>query len=142
VELLLPYTKVSLTYVAADFRDSLINIERGSAQHFTANIQAIVDQLLSPDSPLSSPAPWSPPAVAYFSLYDRVFLSYSMESADTWYMALAALGTTLIIGQGWVKKWKVGLVALVGTPLGMIVGIASANAVAFAMVALDRSLSW
>ncbi|WVQ99736.1 hypothetical protein IAU59_006878 [Kwoniella sp. CBS 9459] len=123
-------------------KDSLNYIERGSAQHFASNIQSIVDYLLSPASPLLKAETWSPPDMVYFSLFDRVFFHYSMDKADGVYMALAAVALALVIKNLRAKRWKAFVVALIGSPLGMIGGILSANFLAGILVLSDRGQTW
>ena len=121
-------------------KDRLEYIERGSAQHFASNMMAVVDHLLSPSSPLSSD--FSPPDMVYYSLYDRVFFMWSMETATSAYLVLASFATALSLNRLDWTQWKVIVTAVVGTPLGVIMGIASANAVAGFMVYNGKSLSW
>ncbi|WWD16981.1 hypothetical protein CI109_101415 [Kwoniella shandongensis] len=124
-------------------RDTLEHIERGSAQHFGSNIMAIVDYLLSPESPLLKREEWSPPDVVYLALYDRLFFKYSMDRADGVYTALAALAAGITLRNLGTKKWKPFVVALIGTPLGMIGGLATANILAAVLSAVGKGqLCW
>ncbi|WVF71126.1 hypothetical protein IAT40_005923 [Kwoniella sp. CBS 6097] len=123
-------------------KDSLKYVERGSAQHFANNIQSIVDYLLSPSSPLLKTEKWSPPDMVYFSLFDKVFFHYSMEKADGVYVALAAVALALVVKNLRAKRWKAFVVALVGTPLGMIGGILSANFLAGVLLLSGRGQTW
>jgi hypothetical protein len=133
------HTRKYVVYDLADIRDCLANIERGSAQHFAGNTMAIVDYLLSPASPLHKET-WTPPNTVYFSLYDRVFFHWSMQTADSVYAALAALTLAVMFAE--VQVWKVFGLALLATPLGIVAGAASANAVAAAMVWLGKGQAW
>lgn len=123
-------------------KDRLDQIEPGAAQHFANNIQAILDHLLSPASPLHSDEPWSPPDMVYLSLYDRLFFSWSMEAATKAYSAITAAVVALIVARVQWGQWKAYVLALLGNPLGQVAGIVSANLVASVMVVLGRSLSW
>lgn len=123
-------------------KDILENIEKGSAQHFSANVLAIVDYLLSPESPLRNDKPWSPPDVVYMSLYDRIFLHWTMASANYAYVAIATVIATLAIANTRRDGVRAFIVAFVGAPLGTVAGIVSANIVAGAMVLINRKLTW
>ncbi|KAK8864706.1 hypothetical protein IAR55_001960 [Kwoniella newhampshirensis] len=123
-------------------RDTLEHIERGSAQHFGSNIMAIVDYLLSPESPLLMREAWSPPDVVYLALYDRLFFQYSMNKADGIYTALAALAAGITLRNLGRRSWKPFLVALIGTPLGMIGGLVSANILAGVLSAVGKGQLW
>ncbi|KAL0245460.1 hypothetical protein I308_104589 [Cryptococcus tetragattii IND107] len=124
------------------FRDTVKHLQKGTAQHFTSNIQAIVDHLLSPSSPLLSPAPFSPPDVVYFSLFDRTFFHFPMSKADGWYISIAAVATALAFWHLSNKKAKAIVVAAIGTPLGVLGGLAGANAFASVLSATDNGLLW
>nr|KIR45346.1 hypothetical protein I312_05389 [Cryptococcus bacillisporus CA1280] len=122
--------------------DTVKHLQKGTAQHFTSNIQAIVDHLLSPSSPLLSPAPFSPPDVVYFSLFDRAFFHFSMSKADGWYISIAAVATALAFWHLSNKRAKAIVVAAIGTPLGVLGGLAGANAFASVLSATDNGLLW
>jgi hypothetical protein len=132
---------VGHSYFYHTSQDLVKNIERGAAQHFATNIQAIVDYLLSPASPLLR-TPWHEPDIVYMSLYDRVFLHWTMQSADQFYVALAAIATALAFINFDRKRWRAFLIALFGTPLGLIVGFVTTNLVAGVMVLLRREMAW
>lgn len=123
-------------------KDILANIERGSAQHFTSNVMAIVDFLLSPESPLHIEKPWSPPDMVYMSLYDRVFFYWSMASANYAYVGIATVIATLAIANTRQDGVRAFFVAFVGAPLGTVAGVIAANIVASIMVLVDRKLTW
>jgi hypothetical protein len=85
----------------------------------------------------------SPPDVVYFSLYDRVFIKYSMEMADKIYLALATAVATLLLTRYQWSRWRALVVALAGAPLGLVGGLLSANSVAALMsLVLGRGQSW
>lgn len=107
-------------------KDSIENISPGSAQHFGANIHAVLQQLTGPDSPLVSNTPWSAPDLVYVSLFDRVFLKWSMSAADKAYPALAAVVAAITFPRS-LKRAKVLALAVVATPLGMVAALAAAN---------------
>jgi hypothetical protein len=123
-------------------KDLLEHIEPGAAQHFANNVQAILDHLLCPASPLHSDQPWSPPNMVYLSLYDRVFVSWSMETATKAYSVIAAAVVAFIAARVQWGQWKAYALALLSNPLGQVAGIVSANLIAGVMVLLGRSLSW
>ncbi|ORY22823.1 hypothetical protein BCR39DRAFT_550650 [Naematelia encephala] len=123
-------------------KDTLANIERGSAQHFASNILPIVEYLLSPSSPLSSSEPFHPPDMVYMSLYDRIFVTWSMETGDKVYLAIASVVAVLTVANVRWNRWKPFAVALLSTPVGLIVGLVTANAVAGLMVLLKSRLAW
>jgi hypothetical protein len=131
-----------LTVCVNGSRDSLENIEVGSAQHFTSNIQAIVDHLLSPDSSLGGTDPLQAPHTVYFSLYDRIFISYSMKTADKVCIAITASVLALLFSQGWIRRWRVGVFALMTAPAGLVVGLGMANLVGLVMKSLGKGLRW
>lgn len=112
-------------------------------QHFAINVLAVCDYLLAPGSPLIAAAALSPPDVVYFSLYDRVFIKYSMEMADKIYLALATAVATLLLTRYQWSRWRALVVALAGAPLGLVGGLLSANSVAALMsLVLGRGQSW
>ncbi|WVQ80122.1 hypothetical protein IAT38_002223 [Cryptococcus sp. DSM 104549] len=123
-------------------RDTIEHIERGAAQHFASNIQAIVDHLLSPSSPLLSPAPFSPPDIAYLSLFDLFFVQVPMDQADKVYTALAGVVIALVVRNVGKRRWKAAVVAGVGIPLGMVGGLVSANLLAFTLSAVGKGQIW
>ncbi|OXG17593.1 hypothetical protein C367_05083 [Cryptococcus neoformans Ze90-1] len=133
---------VGHSYFYHTHRDTAKHLEKGTAQHFTSNIQGIVDYLLSPSSPLLSPAPFSPPHVVYFSLFDRVFFHFSMSRADGWYVSIAAVATAFAFRHLSNKKAKAIVVAAIGTPLGILGGLVGANAFAAVLSATDNGLLW
>ncbi|KIR69961.1 hypothetical protein I310_06278 [Cryptococcus deuterogattii CA1014] len=133
---------VGHSYFYHTHRDTVKHLQRGTAQHFTSNIQAIVDHLLSPSSPLLSPAPFSPPDVVYFSLFDRAFFHFPMSKADGWYISIAAVSTALAFWHLSNKKTKAIVVAAIGTPLGVLGGLAGANTFASVLSATDNGLLW
>ncbi|WRT66692.1 uncharacterized protein IL334_003653 [Kwoniella shivajii] len=116
-------------------KDSIKNIESGSAQHFANNIIAIVDHMTSPQSPLLKAEDFAPSDLVYFSLYDRVFFYWPMQAANRIYTSLAVVAVALSLRQLSKNRWKTFVVALVGTPLGFIGGALTA-------VSLAATLSW
>lgn len=123
-------------------KDIVKNIEIGSSQHFTSNAMAIVDYLLSPGSPLGSEKEWSPPDVVYMSLYDRVFLTWTMKSADKAYIIIMSIIGAVTFANFGHDRAKAFAVALAGAPLGLVGGILSANVVAGLMTATDKHMGW
>ncbi|KAL7420634.1 hypothetical protein Q5752_004585 [Cryptotrichosporon argae] len=121
-------------------KDTLANIESGSAQHFTDNIMAVLDHLLSPGSPLAKPD-WSPPDMVYLSLYDRVFFHFPVAQAAPYYRALAAVAAALALGA-FRGDLKVLGIALLGTPPGFLAGVISANALAGVLTLADKRMTW
>ncbi|KAJ9121564.1 hypothetical protein QFC22_002183 [Naganishia vaughanmartiniae] len=63
-------------------RDTVANLQPGSSQHFADATMAVLDHLLQVGSPLNTDTPWSPPNMVYYSLYDRIFVYYSMNTAN------------------------------------------------------------
>ena len=126
-----------------DHRDRLEFIEPGAAQHFADNVLGVLDHLLSPESPLLSDQPWSPPNMVYLSLYDRFFFTWSLEAATKVYIGMAAVSATLILTRvvEWIK-WKVFIVAIVGNALGVVAGLVSANLVAGVMFFTKHRMAW
>ena len=80
--------------------------------------------------------------MVYFSLYDRFFFKWSMQSALPAYMVLASAVTVFTISSIDWNRPKVMVLAVIGTPLGLIAGLLSANLVAAAMTVIDRTKSW
>jgi hypothetical protein len=103
---------------------------------------AIVDHLLSPESPLHENKPWSPPDVVYVSLYDRIFIYFSMKAADVAYVAIATVSATLALANLGRFRVKAFFLAFIGAPLGLISGVISANVVATIMWFIHREMSW
>lgn len=133
---------VGHSYYYHTAKDSIVNIERGSAQHFASNVMSIVDHLLGPQSALSKSTPFEPPDTVYLSLYDRYWQHFSMSAADQWYVALGAISTAVTAVSMERKRLKPLVVAVISTPLGQISGIAAANVVALIMVFLGKRQSW
>jgi hypothetical protein len=117
-------------------------VEKGASQHFSSNVMAVLDHLLSPSSPLHSDAPFSPPTMVYFSLYDLVFFSWSLEAGSRAYVAIAAVVVALMATRLDWKKWKVFALALIGAPLGLILGVLSANVMAGILFLLGKKMTW
>jgi hypothetical protein len=115
-----------ISYFYHTRKDSIENISPGSAQHFGANIHAVLQQLTGPNSPLVSDTPWRAPDLVYVSLFDRVFLKWSMSAADKAYPALAAIVAAITFPRS-LKRAKVLALAVVATPLGMVAALAAAN---------------
>jgi hypothetical protein len=103
---------------------------------------AILDYLLSAESPLHNDKPWSPPDVVYMSLYDRIFLHWTMETADKAYAVVAAIAAIFAIANLSGHGIKAFTVALVGAPLGIVFGLVSANVIAGVMMLIDRQMGW
>ncbi|WVW84285.1 hypothetical protein I302_106316 [Kwoniella bestiolae CBS 10118] len=123
-------------------KDSIKYIEAGSAQHFANNMIAIVDYLTSPESPLLKTEEFSPPDMVYFSLFDLIFVHWSIDSANAIYTSLAVLAGALSLRQLSKKRWKVFAVALIGTPLGLVGGALSANLLAAVLVLTGKGQLW
>ncbi|WVQ77899.1 hypothetical protein IAR50_007604 [Cryptococcus sp. DSM 104548] len=133
---------VGHSYFYHTHHDTLSSIQRGSAQHFTSNIHAIVDHLLSPSSPLSSSLPFSPPDKVYFGLFDKVFLHWDMKEADRWYTGLAAVAGVLAVRRLQGKGWKVITVASAATLFGLAGGFIGPNLLAYILTKLGKPLLW
>ena len=103
---------------------------------------SIVDYLLSPSSPLLKSEDWLPPDVVYVSLYDRVFMYWSMTSADKVYTAMATVAVAVTVTSGVWRPWKPFVMALFATPVAFLVGVAFAVATAGIMILLDKQLTW
>lgn len=123
-------------------KDIVKNIEIGSSQHFTSNAMAIVDYLLSPGSPLGSEKAWSPPDVVYMSLYDRVFLNWTMKSADFAYIVITAIIGAVTLANLRRERSRAFAVALIGAPLGLVGGVLFANVVAGIMTFTGKQMGW
>jgi hypothetical protein len=80
--------------------------------------------------------------VVYLSLYDRVFFSYSMETATKAYMVLASVSTAVAVRRIDWSRWKVLALAVIGGPLGLVAGILSANAVAGLLFISNYQMTW
>ncbi|WWC88985.1 uncharacterized protein L201_003900 [Kwoniella dendrophila CBS 6074] len=123
-------------------KDSIKYIETGSAQHFANNIISILDHLTSPQSPLLQSEEFSPPDMVYFSLFDQIFIYWSMDAATSVYMSLAALAVALSLRQLSKKRWKAFVIALIGTPLGLVGGALSANILAAILSLSGKAQIW
>lgn len=123
-------------------KDIIKNIERGSSQHFVSNVMAIVDRLLGPNSPLHDDTPWSPPDIVYMSLYDRVFLHWTMKSADVAYVAIATVSATMALANLNRQRIKAFVLAFAGAPLGLLMGVVVANLVAGVMTLIGQQMTW
>jgi len=102
---------------------------------------AVVDFLTSPASPLLSPEPWHAPDIVYFSLFDRIWISYSMDTADKLYVALAAVIAAWSITRMYGQR-RVFAISLFGAPIGFIGSLLTANIVAATMGLIDRRQTW
>ncbi|BEJ13055.1 hypothetical protein CspHIS471_0302290 [Cutaneotrichosporon sp. HIS471] len=123
-------------------KDSVPFIEIGTSQHFTSNAMAIVDYLLSPGSPLGTADEWSPPDVVYMSLYDRIFVSWTMENADKAYLVITAIIAAITLPNLSRERVPAFAIALIGAPLGLVGGLLTANVVAFIMASCDKAMGW
>jgi len=138
----LDFAIVGHSYFYHTQKDRLEFVEKGASQHFASNVMAILDHLLSPASPLSSGEPFSPPDMVYFSLYDLVFFSWAMETGTKAYIGMATIVVALTAARIDWARWRVFAIALVGTPLGMVAGIISANVVAGILFLLGKKMTW
>ncbi|OCF60854.1 hypothetical protein L486_00497 [Kwoniella mangroviensis CBS 10435] len=123
-------------------KDSIKYIEPGSAQHFANNMIAILDHLTSPESPLLQVEEFSPPDMVYFSLLDLIFVHWPVDAAKSVYTSLAVIAGALSVRQLSKKRWKAFLVALIGTPLGLVGGALSANFLAAVLVLAGKGQLW
>ncbi|WWD03211.1 hypothetical protein V865_001261 [Kwoniella europaea PYCC6329] len=123
-------------------KDSIKYIEPGSAQHFANNMIAILDHLTSPESPLLQVEEFSPPEMVYFSLFDLVFVHWPVDAANNVYTSLAVIAGALSLRQLSKKRWKAFLVALIGTPLGLVGGALSADLLAAVLVLAGKGQLW
>jgi hypothetical protein len=80
--------------------------------------------------------------MVYLTMYDRFFLMYSMETATKIHTALGALVVAIIGARMPWRRPKVIALPLLGTILGLVGGVVTANLAAGVMVLLDRQLSW
>ena len=103
---------------------------------------SIVDYLLSSASPLLKTKDWSPPDIVYFSLYDRMFIRFSMASADKAYTAMTAVAVAVTAMSGVWWRWRPFVIALLSTPIAFLVGMASAVGTAGIMILLDKQMTW
>lgn len=116
---------------------------RADHQHFAINVLAVCDYLLAAGSPITAASEFSPPDVVYFSLYDRAFVKYTMQTANKVYVALAVVLLLLVATRFNWARWRALLVAFIGAPAGLISGMVGANAVAAIMsLVLGRGQSW
>jgi hypothetical protein len=123
-------------------KDSTKFIEVGTSQHFTSNAMAIVDYLLSPASPLGAADEWTPPDVVYMSLYDRIFLSWTMKNADKAYIIITSIIGAITLANIRRERGRAFGIALIGAPLGLAGGLLTANLVAFVMSASGKQMGW
>lgn len=65
-----------------------------------------------------------------------------MSKADGWYISIAAVSTALAFWHLSNKKTKAIVVAAIGTPLGVLGGLAGVNAFASVLSATDNGLLW
>ncbi|EIW65964.1 hypothetical protein TREMEDRAFT_70376 [Tremella mesenterica DSM 1558] len=135
-----PGLDVSRPFQTADNSDSIVNIETGAAQHFADNIIAIVDYLLSPNSPL--PHTLSPPHTVYLSLYDRFFFHCTMPTAGIVYFTMATMVLAVIIVDLRQSAIRPFLIALIGTPVGLIAGLIPAILLALSLSSIGKGQLW
>jgi hypothetical protein len=64
-------------------------------QHFGDTVLHVLDYLLEAGSPLNTDAPWTPLNSVYYSLYDRIYVRYSMQTADLLCLSLLLVFTAL-----------------------------------------------
>jgi hypothetical protein len=76
------------------------------------------------------------------SLYDSIFLHWSMKSADIAYVAIATVSATLALANLGRHRIKAFGLALAGGPLGLVSGVIAANVVATLMFFLGKEMSW
>ena len=114
-----------------------------SRQHFGDTVLHVVDYLLEAGSPLNTDTPWSPMTSVYYSLYDRIYIKYSMRTADllciSLLMAFGGLFWTRIASQSRKVYYK----AMLGPISDFLVGLLAALAVAvFLRYGLNKGQSW
>jgi hypothetical protein len=122
-------------------KDTIAQIEPGSSQHFANNIMAVLEHLLGPSSPLVSEKEFHPPDMVYIGLYDRVYVYWSMKTADGAYVAVAAV-VAAVVRPFTRRNAKTVCAAMGGAVGGLVAGLVAANGLAAALSALERKQLW
>lgn len=123
-------------------KDSVENIERGSAQHMADSTIAVLDHLLVEGSPLNTDSPWSPPDLVYYSLYDAIYVHYSVKAATYIYGATALVFVALLVAR-MHGGWRTYAKAIAGAFGSFFAGLIAALFVAvFLRYGLGRGQSW
>lgn len=130
-----------LSYFYHTRKDTLVNIEPGSSQHFANNIMGVLEHLLGPDSPLVNEAEFHPPDLVYLGLYDSVYMYWSMVTADKAYMALAAV-ILAAVAPFVSRNPRATAISLISAFVGLFGGLAGANGLAAVLSAVDRKQLW
>jgi TRAP-type mannitol/chloroaromatic compound transport system permease large subunit len=121
-------------------RDTVENLQPGSSQHFADATMAVLDHLLQVGSPLNTDTPWSPPNMVYYSLYDRIFVYYSMNTANLLCACIMLVYVGILATRVRESERKVYQKALAASFGNLFVGILAAVAVAvFFVYGLHKS---
>ncbi|CAE6479620.1 unnamed protein product [Rhizoctonia solani] len=127
---------VGNSYLYHTRRDTVENIEPGAAQHMAENTLALLSHLSSSASPLPTLQSYTPPATAYFSLLSRYFFSYHFSTAQQLYTATFLLSLPLF------RFSRLHAQSIVGVPISLVFGLASANLAAVIMSSLGQGMKW
>lgn len=102
---------------------------------------AILSHLTGPDSPLVSEEKFHPPDMVYLALFDRLYVHWSMATADKAYVAVAALVGA--VASPFANRNKATTTrALVSAVLGLVGGVIAANALAWGLSVVERKQLW
>ncbi|KAG8709665.1 hypothetical protein FRC11_005312, partial [Ceratobasidium sp. 423] len=127
---------VGNSYLYHTRRDLVENIEPGAAQHMAENTLALLTHLSSSASPIPTLQTYTPPTTAYFSLLSRYFFSYHFSTAQQLYTA------TLFLSLPLFRFSRLHAQSIVGVPISLVFGLASANFVAAIMSSLGQGMKW
>lgn len=104
---------------------------------------AVLDHLLQAGSSLNTDTPWSPPNMVYYSFFDRIFVHYSMSTANllcaTIIMAYVAL-LSMFTSESERRVYRRALASSFANLLAGIIG--SVLVAVFLAYGLKKSHTW
>jgi hypothetical protein len=112
-------------------------------KHFGDTVLAVLDHLLKPGSALNTDTPWSPMNSVFYSLYDRIYISYSMKTADLLCFGSLVAFVALFFARTEKSHRGVYYKALFGPILDLVTGLLAAIATAILLrYILNKGQSW
>jgi hypothetical protein len=121
----------------------LLSLTTPLQQHFGDTVLHVVDYLLEAGSPLNTDTPWSPMNSVYYSLYDRVYIKYSMQTADLLCLSLLVAFGGLFFTRTATQSRKIYYKAMLGPISDFLVGLLAALTMAvFLRYGLKKGQTW
>lgn len=112
-------------------------------QHFGDTVLAVLDHLLQPGSPLNTDTPWTPLNSVFYSLYDRVYVQYSMRTGDVLCATFLATFIMLFMARTQASHRAVYYKAILSPIADFAVGLLAAISTAVLLrYVLKKGQSW